>query len=87
MKEVDKRKIASFELWCYRRLIRVSWVDRQTDEWVLEKIGPCQRLLDSISDRKPQLLGHVDRADGLTNDLLFGTIPGERRHGKPKTRM
>ena len=78
LKKVDRRKIASFELWCYRRLLRVSWVDKRTNELVMEKIGQCRRLLDNIDDRKLRFLGHLARTNGLTKDLLFGTIPGKR---------
>ena len=85
LKKVDRRKIASFEFWCYRKLLLVSWMDKRTNEWVLEKIVPCQRLLHNISDRKLRFLGHVARTDGLKKDLLLGTIPGKR--GRPKTRM
>ena len=62
-------------------------MDKRTNEWIMEKIGPCRRLLDNIDDRKLRFLGHLARADGLTKDLLFGTIPGKRGLGRPKTRM
>ena len=84
-KKVDRRKIASFELWCYRRLLRVSWVDKRTNEWVMEKIGPYRRLLDNIDDRKLRFLGHLARTDGLTKDLLFGTIPGRPKKQECQT--
>ena len=87
LKQVDKLKIVAFELWCHRRLLRVSWVDRRTNEWVLERIGRCPRLLASINDRKLRFLGHVTRTEGLTKDLLFGTTPGKRRRGRPRTSM
>ena len=62
-------------------------MDKRTNEWVLERIGSCRRLMDIINDRKLRFLGHVARTDGLTKDLLFGTTPGKRRRGRPKTRM
>ena len=87
LKKVDRRKIASFDLWCYRRLLRASWVDKHTNKWFQEKIGPWRRLLDNVNDWKLRFLGHVARTDGLTKELLFGTIPGKIGHGRPKTRM
>ena len=79
LKKVDKREIACFEFWCNRRLLHVSRVDKHTNEWVLEKIGPCRRLLDNINDRKLRFLG--------LKNLLFGTVPGKRGRGRPKTRI
>ena len=58
-------------------LLRVSWMEGRTNERVLEKIGPCRRLFDNINGRKLRFMGHVARTDGLTKDLLFGTIPGK----------
>jgi len=87
LKKVDTNKIAAFELWCYRRLLRISWVDKRTNQWVLEKIGPCRRLLDKINERKLKFLGHIARTSGMTKDLLFGTVIGKRGRGRPKTRM
>ena len=87
LKKVDTKKIAAFELWCYRRLLRICWVDKRTSQWVLEKIGPCSRLLDKINERKLKLLGHIARTSGIAKDLLFGTVIGKRGRGRPKTRM
>ena len=82
-----KPKIAAFELWCYRRLLRISWVDKRTNQWVLEKTGPCRRLLDKINERKLKFLGHIARTSGITKDLPFGTVIGKRGLGRPKNRM
>ena len=86
LKQVDELKIVAFELWCYRRLLRVSWVDRRTNEWVLEGIGRCPRLLDSINDRKLRFLGHVARTKGQTKELLFGTNPWEKKTRKTQNK-
>ena len=66
LKKVDTNKITAFELWCYRRLLQISWVDKRTNQWVLEKIGPCSKLLDKINKRKLKFLGHIARTSGVT---------------------
>ena len=55
LKTTDKKKIISFELWCYRRLLRIKWTDRKTNEYVLSKIGTSERLLTTIVKRKMAL--------------------------------
>ena len=85
LKKGNTIKIAAFELWCYCRLLWIGWVDKRTDQWVLEKIRPCRRLLDKINERKLKFLGHIARTSGITKDLLFGTVIGKRGRGRPKT--
>ena len=66
------------------RLVGLTNVQNQ---WVLEKIGPCRRILDKINERKLKFLGHITRTSGITKDLLFGTVIGKRGRGRPKTRL
>ena len=71
LKTTDKKKINSFELWCYRRLLRIKWTDRKTNEYVLSKIGISERLLTTIVKRKMAFVGHVFRKDNICKDLLL----------------
>ena len=57
----DSKRIDSFEMWCYRRLLRISWQDKRTNEWVLEKIGSGLILRDLIRERKLKYFGHILR--------------------------
>ena len=43
LKNIDKKKIEAFELWCYRRLLRISWTEKKTNEWILNKMDGCKR--------------------------------------------
>ena len=61
LKTTDKKKMKSFELWCYRRLLRIKWTDKQTNEYVLSKIATSERLLTTIVKRKMAFVGHVFR--------------------------
>ena len=86
LKTTDQKKINSFELWCYRRLLRIKWTDRKTNEYVLSKIGTRERLLTTIVKRKIAFVGHVFRKDNICKDLLIGAVYGKRGKGRPKTR-
>ena len=57
----DKKRVDAFEMWCYRRLLRVSWTERKTNKWVLEKIGSVLMLRKSMSERKMRFFGHIVR--------------------------
>ena len=86
LKATDKEKINSFELWCYRRLLRIKWTDKKTNEYVLSKIGTIERLLTTIVKRKMAFVGHVLRKGDFCKDLLIGAVYGKRGKGRPKTR-
>ena len=59
LKESDKKRIESLELWSYRRVLRISWTTKTSNEEVLRKMQPDLRLLDSILQRKLGLVGHI----------------------------
>ena len=81
LKTTDKKKINSFELWCYRHLLRIKWTDKKTNEYVVSKIGTSDRLLTTIVKRKMAFVGHVFRKDNICKDVY-----GKRGKGRPKTR-
>ncbi len=60
MSKNDKRKIDAFEIWCYRRLLRVSWKDKRTNIWILDKIGSDLTIRKSILERKLTYFGHIN---------------------------
>jgi len=86
LKTTDKKKINSFELWCYRRLLRIKWTDKKTNEYVLSKIGTSERLLTTIVKRKMAFVGHLFRKGNICTDLLIGAVYRKRGKGRPKTR-
>ena len=86
LKNSDIKKIKSFELWCYRRLLRISWVEKISNEEVIRRSGCQRRLMDIINERKLTFIGHVLRSDHLTKLLLTGMVYGPRGKGRPKTR-
>ena len=81
----DKKRVDAFELWCYRRLLRVSWTERKTNKWVLEKIGSVLTLRKSMAERKMRLFGHIVQKNGMKNRLMQGKMEGKRRSCRPAT--
>ena len=75
-------------MWSYRRVLRVSWKEKKTNVWVLEKVGSCLTLRRDISNRKMRFFGHVMHHDCLEKLLIQGKVEGKRWRGRPpKGRM
>ena len=70
-----------------RRMLRVSWTAKKTNEWVLNKAGVMRELLDTVKARKLAYYGHTMRKQGscLEKQIMQGTMPGARRRGRPRT--
>jgi len=82
----DKKRIDSFEMWCYRRLLRISWQDKRSNEWVLEKIGSGLMLRDLIRERKLRYFGHIMRKENsIEKQIIQGAVEGSRGRGRPAT--
>ena len=86
LKNSDKKRINSFELWCYRRLLRISWTEKKTNDEVLQKIRCKRRLLDTLNTRKLTFLGHVLRSTSFDKTVLMDMVFGSRGRGQPKAR-
>ena len=86
MKKAERRRIDAFELWCWRRLLRVPWTARRSNQSIL-KINPGCSLEGMMLKLKLQYFGHLmQRVDSLENTLMLGGIGGRRRRGRPKMR-
>ena len=71
-----------FELWCWRRFLRVSWIVRRSNHWILKEISPEYSLEGLMLKLKLQFFGHLMwRADSFEKTLMLGTIGGRRRRG------
>ena len=80
LKKAEHRKIDSFELWCWRRLLRVPWTARRANQSILKKISPQCSLEDLMLKLKLQYFGHLmQRADSFEESLMLGKIEGRRR--------
>ena len=86
MKKAERQRIDAFELWCWRRLLRVPWTARRSNQSIL-KISPGCSLEGLMLKLKLQYFGHLmQRADSLEKTLMLGGIGGRRRRGRQRMR-
>ena len=87
LKKAEHRRIDAFELWCWRRLLRVPWTARRSNRSILKEIIPGISLEGMMLQLKLQYLGHLmRRVDSLEKTLMLGGIEGRRRRGWPRMR-
>ena len=87
MKKAECRGIDAFELWCWRRLLRVPWTARRSKQSILKEISPRCSLEGLMLKLKLQYLGHLmGRVDSLEKTLMLGGIEGWRRQGRQRMR-
>ena len=87
IKKAERRTIDAFELWCWRRLLRVPWTARRSNQPILKTISPEYSLEGLMLKLKLQYFGHVILgADLLEKTLLLGKIEGRRRRGRQRMR-
>ena len=87
MKKAEHRKIDVFDLWCGRRLLRVPWTARRSNQSILKEISPGIPLEGMMLKLKLQYFGHLmQKVDSLEKTLMLGGIGGRRRRGRPRMR-
>ena len=87
MKKAEHRRIDAFELWCWRRLLRVPWTARRSNQSILKEISPRISLEGMMLKLKLQYFAHLmRRADSLEKTLVLGGIGGRRRRGQQRMR-
>ena len=85
IKKVEFQRIDVFELWCWRRLLRVPWTARRSNQSILKEISPECSLEGLMLKLKFKYYGHlIQRADSLENTLILGKIDGRKRRGQQK---
>ena len=87
LKKAEPRRIDAFELWCWRRLLRVPWTARRSNQSILKEIRPWISLEGMMLKLKLQYFGHLMRRfDSLEKTLMLGGIGGRRRRGQQRMR-
>ena len=87
VKKAERRRIDAFELWCWRRLLRVPWTARRPNQSILKEISPGISLEGMMLKLKLQYFGHLmQRVDSLEKTLMLGRIGGRRKRGRQKMR-
>ena len=88
IKKAEHRRIVAFELWCWRRLLRVPWTARQSSQFILKEISPECSLEGLMLKLKVQYFGHLmQRTDSFEKTLMLGKIEGRRRRGQQRIRL
>ena len=87
VKKAECRRIDAFELWCWRRLLRVPWTARRSNQSILKEISPGCSLEGLMLKLKLQYFGHLmQRADSFEKTLMLGKMEGRRRRGRQRMR-
>ena len=87
LKKAERQRIDGFELWCWRRLLRVPWTARRSNKSILKEINPGISLEGIMLKLKLLYFGHLmRRAESLEKTLMLGGIGGRRRRGRPRMR-
>ena len=87
IKKAEHQRIDAFELWCWRRLLRVPWTARKSNQSILKECSPECSLEGLMLKLKLQYFGHLmQRTDSLENPLMLGKIEGRRRRGRQRIR-
>ena len=87
IKKAEHQRIDAFELWCWRRLLRVPWTARKSNQSILREISPEYSLEGLILKLKLQYCGHLNgRTDSFEKTLMLGKIEGGRKRGWQRTR-
>ena len=87
VKKAERRRIDAFELWCWRRLLRVPWMARRSNQSILKELSPGCSLEGMMVKLKLQYFGHfMRRTDSLEKTLMLGGIEGRRRRGQQRMR-
>src|SRR5574337_1207956 len=87
VKKAERRRIDAFELWCWRRLLRVPWIARRSNQSILKEISPGISLERMVLKLELQYFGRLmRRVDSLEKTLMLGGIGGRRRRGRQRMR-
>ena len=86
VRKAERKRLDSFELWCWRRLLRIPWTARKTNQSVLEEIQPQCSLESMVVKQRLSYFGHIARSKGIEHDIMLGKVQGKRRRGRQRIR-
>lgn len=87
LRKEEIRRLEAVEMWLWRRMEKISYTERITNEEVLRRIGEGRQLLNVIRNRKKNWIGHILRGEGLVREVIEGRMEGKRSRGRPRTGM
>jgi len=85
MRKEERGMIGSFEMWCWRHMLKVPWVVSRMNESILQQVGTTTSFLNLIEKQKLSYFSHVMRGDGLEKSIMMGMGDGSRGRGRPWT--
>jgi len=87
LKKDDIQRLNALEIWIWRRMERVGWKDKKTNEEILNAVGEKRSIIEMILRRKKNWIGHILRGGGLFKDVIEGRMEGKRPRGRRRIRM
>ena len=87
LRKEDIKRIEALEMWIWRRMERISWTEKITNEEVLRRVGEKRSMVETIVRRKKNWIGHIMRGDGLMKEVMEGKMEGKRGPGRKRIGM
>jgi hypothetical protein len=87
LRKEDIKRLEAFEMWVWRRMEKISWTERKTNEEVLHIVGERKCLVEMITKRKKNWIGHVIRGEGILKEVIEGRMEGKRTRGRKRMGM
>ena len=87
LRKEDISKIEAFEMWIWRKMERINWTEKITNEKVLRRVGESRTMMMTIVRRKKNWIGHIIRGEGLLREVIEGKMVGKRGPGRPRIGM
>ncbi|KAI5638904.1 reverse transcriptase (RNA-dependent DNA polymerase) domain-containing protein [Phthorimaea operculella] len=84
MTQRDRERLEAFEMWCWRRMEKISWTEKKTNDEVLHRVNEKRCLLRTIENRRGKMIGHLMRHDNFWKNIVEGKIEGSRGRGRPR---
>jgi len=84
MTQADKERLEAFEMRVWRRMLKISWVDKVSNAEVLQKVQENKSILDTVQHRKFRWIGHILRHDSLLHDIIEGRMKGKVTRGRKR---
>ena len=87
MTKEDTKRLEAFEMWTWRRILKISWTEHQSNEEVLRKVQEERTLMNTIRKRQTNWIGHILRGDSLLKTVMEGRMLGKKVAGRPRIMM
>lgn len=84
LRKFEKKRLEAFEMWCWRRLLKISWTEKVTNKEVLERVQEEKHILKTASKRRHKWIGHILRHNEYMTNILEGTLEGSSTRGRPR---